>query len=75
MKISSDNKGMDPRRNKIFTGSSNPEFAKKVSDFLSIPLGKCELSRFSDGEIQVSIGENIRGSHVFLIQSTCPPGK
>ena len=58
---------------KIFTGSSNPAFAKKVSDYLKIPLGDCKLSRFSDGEVQVSIGENIRGCHVFLIQSTCAP--
>ena len=58
---------------KIFTGSSNPVFAKKVADYLKIPLGDCELSRFSDGEVQVSIGENIRGCHVFLIQSTCAP--
>ena len=58
---------------KIFTGSSNPTFAKKVSDYLNIPLGDCELSRFSDGEVQVSIGENIRGCHIFLIQSTCTP--
>ncbi len=58
---------------KLFTGSANPAFAKKVSEYLKISLGNCKLSRFSDGEVQVSIGENIRGCHVFIIQSTSTP--
>ena len=58
---------------KVFTGNANPEFAKKVSNYLDIPLGNCEISRFADGEVQVSIKENVRGLDVFIIQSTCNP--
>ena len=58
---------------KIFTGNANPEFAKKVANYLNIALGSCEVSRFADGEVHVSIKENVRGSDVFIIQSTCSP--
>ncbi len=58
---------------KIFTGNANPKFAKKVANHLNIPLGDCEISRFADGEVRVSIKENVRGSDVFIIQSTCAP--
>ena len=58
---------------KIFTGNANPEFAKKTAQHLNISLGDCTASRFADGEVQVSIKENVRGCHVFIIQSTCPP--
>jgi ribose-phosphate pyrophosphokinase len=58
---------------KIFTGNANPDFAKKVASYLDIPLGACEISRFADGEVQVSIQENVRGHDVFIIQSTCTP--
>lgn len=58
---------------KIFTGNANPGFAKKVADHLNVSLGNCEVSRFADGEVQVSIRENVRGLDVFIIQSTCAP--
>ncbi len=58
---------------KIFTGNANPNFAKKVAEHLKVPLGNCEVSRFADGEVQVFIKENVRGAHVFIIQSTCSP--
>ena len=58
---------------KVFTGNANPGFAKKVADYLNVSLGNCEVSRFADGEIQVSIKENVRGLNVFIIQSTCTP--
>ena len=58
---------------KIFTGSANPAFAEKTAQHLNIPLSKCDISRFADGEVQVSVKENVRGCHVFIIQSTCPP--
>jgi ribose-phosphate pyrophosphokinase len=57
----------------IFAGSSNPEFAAKVCDYLAKPLGKLKVSTFSDGETQVEILENVRRQDVFLIQSTCRP--
>jgi ribose-phosphate pyrophosphokinase len=57
----------------IFTGNANPALAKAVSDHLQLPLGKAEVGRFSDGEIQVEIQENVRGKHVVVLQSTCAP--
>ncbi len=58
----------------IFTGNANPELAQKICNELGIPLGQALVTTFSDGEIRVEIGENVRGRDVFLIQSTCPPG-
>jgi ribose-phosphate pyrophosphokinase len=58
---------------KIFTGTANPGMAEAVSRFLETPLGKCRVSRFSDGEIQVEIHESVRGMHTFVLQSTSPP--
>ncbi|HKI77786.1 MAG TPA: ribose-phosphate pyrophosphokinase [Ignavibacteriaceae bacterium] len=60
---------------KIFSGSSNRELAEKIARLLDKPLGSVELKRFSDGEIWVKYGENIRGSEVFIIQSTNPPAE
>ena len=58
---------------KIFTGNANPDFAEKVAKELKTPIGKCEITRFADGEVSVSIQENVRGQQVFIIQSTCAP--
>src|SRR4030042_5812294 len=58
---------------RIFTGNANPELAQKICTHLSRPLGQALVATFSDGEIRVEIGENVRGRDVFLIQSTCPP--
>jgi ribose-phosphate pyrophosphokinase len=58
---------------KIFSGSSNLPLAEKIAGKLNMPLGLIELRRFSDGEIWVKYLENIRGSDVFIIQSTNPP--
>jgi len=60
---------------KLITGNSNHPLARKISDYLSIPLCDAEISRFSDGEISVKINENIRGTDVFIIQSTNPPAE
>ena len=57
----------------IFTGNSNPMLAKKICDYLSLPLGGAEVKRFSDGEIQIEITENVRLKDVFVLQSTCSP--
>ena len=57
----------------IFAGSSNIPLANKIASRIGKPLGAIELKRFSDGEIWVKFGENIRGLDVFLIQSTNPP--
>lgn len=58
---------------KIFAANSNKELAQKIADQLGLPLSKCEVGTFSDGEIAVSVGETVRGSDVFVIQSTCTP--
>ncbi|MFN8945650.1 MAG: ribose-phosphate pyrophosphokinase [Pseudobdellovibrionaceae bacterium] len=58
---------------KIFSGNSNPALASKIAEITGIPLGSSEVTSFADGEIQVEIHESVRGQHVFLIQSTCPP--
>jgi len=58
---------------KIFSGNSNPGLASAICDELKIPLGSAKVRRFSDGEVMVEIGENVRGRDVYLIQSTCAP--
>jgi ribose-phosphate pyrophosphokinase len=57
----------------IFTGNANPALARDISRILHTRLAKAHVGRFSDGEIQVEILENIRGRDTFVIQSTCPP--
>lgn len=58
---------------KLFAGNATPELAQKVAKRLFIELGDAVVGRFSDGEISVQINENVRGSDVFIIQSTCAP--
>lgn len=57
----------------IFTGNANPALAQAVANNLGTHLGKAMVGRFSDGEIQVEIQENVRGKHVVVLQSTCAP--
>ena len=57
----------------VFTGSAHPQLAQTVAEHLHIPLGKADVSTFSDGEIAVEIKDNVRGKDVFIIQSTCQP--
>jgi ribose-phosphate pyrophosphokinase len=59
---------------KIFAGNSNPPLAREICEFLRVPLGKATVETFSDGESKVEVQENVRGSDVFVIQSTCAPG-
>ena len=58
---------------KIFAANASKELAQKIADQMGMPLGKCEVSTFSDGEIAVSIQETVRGSDVFVVQSTNAP--
>jgi len=58
---------------KIFTANSNPEFAHKIAAKLGLQVGNSEVGKFSDGEIFVNINETVRGSDVFVVQSTCSP--
>jgi ribose-phosphate pyrophosphokinase len=57
----------------IFSGNSNPALSKKVCSYLNVSLGGEKVKRFSDGEIQIEIDENVRSRDVFVIQSTCSP--
>ena len=58
---------------KFFTGNSNPQLAQNICAYLEIDLGAIQVRRFSDGEIFVEIGENVRGKDIFVMQSTCSP--
>ncbi len=62
-----------PKILKVFSGNANQKMAKEICEHLEIPQSKIELRRFSDGEIFVEIGENVRGTDVFILQPTCPP--
>ncbi|WP_245861606.1 MULTISPECIES: ribose-phosphate pyrophosphokinase [Arsukibacterium] len=58
---------------KVFAGNAIPDLANKIASRLYIKLGDADVGRFSDGEVSVQINENVRGSDVFIIQSTCAP--
>ncbi len=58
---------------KVFCANANPRFAETVCRVLNVPLGKSSVTTFADGEVSVSFNETVRGSDVFLIQSTCKP--
>ena len=57
----------------IFSGNSNPVLSQKICEYINIPLGGEKVKRFSDGEIQIEIDENVRSKDVFVIQSICSP--
>jgi ribose-phosphate pyrophosphokinase len=57
----------------IFTGNANRALADEICKFVEIPLGRADVTHFSDGEIYVEIGENVRGVNCFVVQSTCTP--
>ena len=57
----------------IFSGNAHPELALEIARVLRMPLAKAQVGRFSDGEINVEILENIRGREAFIVQPTCPP--
>ncbi|HZY09907.1 MAG TPA: ribose-phosphate pyrophosphokinase [Bacteroidota bacterium] len=60
---------------KLFAGRSNRKLAEKIAARVGVPIGKCDIQNFSDGEIWVKYSENIRGCDVFIIQSTPPPSE
>jgi ribose-phosphate pyrophosphokinase len=57
----------------VFAGNSNPQLAGNICRHIGIGLGDAEVKRFSDGEVQIEIRENVRGKDVFVLQSTCAP--
>lgn len=64
---------MDVATMAIFSGNAHPKLARDISQVLHVPLAKAQVGRFSDGEINVEILENIRGRETFVVQPTCPP--
>ena len=58
---------------KIFSGNSNIPLAREICGHLAVPLGSAKVRSFSDGEVMVEIGENVRGRDVYVVQSTCAP--
>ncbi len=63
---------MIKNRMQIFTGNANPALARKICDYLSLPIGRCQVIRFPDTEIDVKVDDDVRGCDVFIVQSTCP---
>jgi ribose-phosphate pyrophosphokinase len=57
----------------LFAGNANPQLAQEIARHLAMPLGRCDVGRFSDGEVNVELMENVRGRDVFILQPTCPP--
>ncbi len=58
---------------KLFSGSAHPALTKEIADFLGVPVGNARLQRFPDTEVSFQIGDNIRGTDVFVVQPTCRP--
>ncbi len=58
---------------KLFTLNSNPELAAEISEAIGVPVSKCDVLRFADGEVNVNIDETVRGHHVFVVQPTNNP--
>jgi ribose-phosphate pyrophosphokinase len=57
----------------LFAGNANPALAQDIARILQTPLGRAYVGRFSDGEVNIELMENVRGRDVFIVQSTCPP--
>jgi ribose-phosphate pyrophosphokinase len=58
---------------KIFSGNANLSLTRQICDYLRVSLGLVKLKRFSDGEVNFQILENVRGQDIFIVQPTCPP--
>src|ERR1700704_2718946 len=57
----------------VFAGNANPMLAQEITRHLRVPLGRANVGRFSDGEVNAELMENVRGRDVFIVQPTCPP--
>src|ERR1700734_1578774 len=57
----------------VFAGNANPLLAEGIARHLHAPLGRAYVGRFSDGEVNIELMENVRGRDVFIVQPTCPP--
>ncbi len=63
----------EDRRFKLFSGTANPELARKIGEHIGVPVGEAKLQRFADGEVYFQLLENVRGVDVFVVQPTCYP--
>jgi ribose-phosphate pyrophosphokinase len=66
-------KELDAPSVSVFAGNANPLLAEGIARHLHVPLGRAYVGRFSDGEVNVELMENVRGRDVFIVQPTCPP--
>ena len=57
----------------LFTGNANPALAQEIATHLGIELGKAKIGRFSDGEMDIEIYQNVRARDIFIVQPTCAP--
>jgi ribose-phosphate pyrophosphokinase len=57
----------------VFAGNANPLLAQEITRHLHVPMGRAHVGRFSDGEVNAELMENVRGRDVFIVQPTCPP--
>ena len=64
---------MDIQTLALFAGNANPALAQDIARHLMVPLGRAYVGRFSDGEVNLELMENVRGRDVFIVQPTCPP--
>ena len=63
----------EDKRFKLFSGTANPELARKVAEHVGVKVGEAKLQRFADGEVYFQLLENVRGVDVFVVQPTCYP--
>jgi ribose-phosphate pyrophosphokinase len=64
---------LDSSATTIFSGKAHPTLTREIAYHLGLPIGRIAIGRFSDGEVNIEIMENVRGNEVFLVQPTCPP--
>jgi ribose-phosphate pyrophosphokinase len=64
---------LDSSPTTIFSGKAHPRLTREIAYHLGLPIGRIAIGRFSDGEVNIEIMENVRGNEVFLVQPTCPP--
>lgn len=64
---------MAKNRLQVFSGTANIDLARRIAQYLDIPLGRTEINRFPDGEFDVKVQEDVRGCDVYVVQPTCPP--
>jgi ribose-phosphate pyrophosphokinase len=64
---------MAKNRLQVFSGSANPDLARRIAKHLDIPLGGAEISRFPDGEFDIKVVDDVRGCDIYIVQPTCPP--